>query len=277
MLLSVNYSIELAGLLERGQVRVDRIKCAEWPDMIADARRLRHPVYVHFPLDAGSSTGRPPNFAEALAMARDTDTPYVNLHLVTWQRDFPEWAADSDDPELLHRVTQRMIADVRAAADVIGIERIIVENIPYFGASGEFHRASVEPDDIRQVVAETGAGFLLDISHARIAAHYLGVDAADYICKLPVAQLRELHVTGIREHNGRLADHMDLGDEDWRWVEWAMRHIRSGAWSTPWTVAFEYGGVGKPFAWRSDARVLAEQVPRLFEIVRESHSPPPPL
>src|SRR5215211_7136556 len=89
MELSVNYSLELADLLKRDAVRVDRIKCADWPDMIADARKLR-PVYVHFPLDAGSPTGRPANYAVADQMARETDTPYVNLHLVTWQRDFPE-------------------------------------------------------------------------------------------------------------------------------------------------------------------------------------------
>jgi uncharacterized protein (UPF0276 family) len=267
MQLSVNYSLELADLLQRKAVRIDRIKCADWPDMIAAAEKLLA-VYVHFPLDAGSATGRPPNFADADRMARQKNTPYVNLHLVSWQRDFPEWPAESDDAELLRRVRQRMIADVRAAAAVIGMDRLILENIPYFGAAGEFHRASAEPDVIREVITETGAGFLLDLSHARIAARCMNLDAADYISKLPVGRLRELHITGIREHDGRLADHMELGEEDWRWVEWAMANIRSGAWSRPWTVALEYGGIGKPFAWRSDAAVLASQVPRLDEMVK---------
>jgi uncharacterized protein len=269
MELSVNYSLPLAELLKRGAIRVDRVKCADWPDMIAEARKLGR-IYVHFPLDAGSPTGRPADYARADRMARETDTPYLNMHLVTWQRDFPEWPADSTDPDLLHRVTQRMNADVRAAAGVFGIERIIVENIPYFGAAGEFHRASVEPDVIRQVVAETGAGFLLDISHARLAAHYMNCDPVEYVEKLPVARLRELHVTGIREHDGRLADHMELADEDWRWIERAMANIRSGAWAKPWTVAFEYGGIGKPFAWRTDASVIAEQVPRLYDLVKST-------
>jgi hypothetical protein len=77
---------ELENLLRAGKVRVDRIKCADWPDMIATARKLA-PVYVHFPLDAGTTSGRAPNFADADRMARQSDTPYVNLHLVTWQRD----------------------------------------------------------------------------------------------------------------------------------------------------------------------------------------------
>ena len=51
------------------------------------------------------------------------------------------------------------------------------------------------------------------------------------------------------QHNGRLADHMDLRNDDWQWVEHAARRIRAGDWATPWTVAFEYGGVGESFDW----------------------------
>ena len=264
---SVNYSIELAELLREGRIEVDRIKCADWPDMIAAARQIR-PVYVHFPFDAGSPKGRPARFAEADAMARDTDTPYVNLHLVTYHRDFPELPADSEDPTLTARVIDQMLADVAAAAKVVGRERLILENIPYFGAGSEFHRASVEASVISRIVRETGSGFLFDLSHARIAAHYLGLDAHEYVAQLPLDQLREFHITGVRHHKTRLADHMDLLEEDWRWVELAMQRIRAGDWATPWTVALEYGGIGEHFKWRTEKRVLAEQVPRLWDAVK---------
>ena len=137
-----------------------------------------------------------------------------------------------------------------------------------FGQSSEFHRACVEPRVIRLVVGETGCGFLLDLSHARIAAHYLGVDPREYVLSLPVEHLRELHVTGVRPVKDRLADHMDFADEDWTWTAWALDHIRAGRWPTPWTVALEYGGVGEPFKWRSERRVIEEQVPRLYGMVR---------
>jgi uncharacterized protein len=136
-----------------------------------------------------------------------------------------------------------------------------------FGPAGEFHRACVEPAVIRRVVEQTGCGFLLDLSHARIAAHYLGVDPHDYVAQLPTERLRELHLTGVRQVKSRLADHMDLTEKDWQWAEFAMRRIRAGDWSRPWTVAFEYGGVGEPFKWRTDKAVLAEQVPRLYDLV----------
>ena len=49
-----------------------------------------------------------------------------------------------------------------------------------------------------------------------------------------------------------------------------MHKIHAGEWPTPWAVALEYGGVGEPFAWRTDKRFLAEQVPRLFEMVKKT-------
>src|SRR5688500_5902491 len=264
MQLSVNYSVELAELLRDGHVQVDRIKCADWPDMIATARPLR-PVYVHFPFDAGTPTGRHGDLAAADAMARDTNTPYVNLHLVSYRRDF----ADDDTAGVI----DQMLADIDAAAHAVGRERIVLENIPYFAAGAtpdtDYHRASVDAAVISRVVRASGCGFLLDTSHARIAAHYLGVDPHAYVAQLPLDRLRELHLTGVRAHNSRLADHMDLRDDDWRWAEHAVQRIRSGDWATPWTVALEYGGVGEAFLWRSDKSVLAEQVPRLWEMVKK--------
>jgi len=60
---------------------------------------------------------------------------------------------------------------------------------------------------------------------------------------------------------------MQLGEEDWSFFTWAMDRIRAGDWSTPWMVAFEYGGIGDPFKWRSESSVIAEQVPRLYDMV----------
>jgi uncharacterized protein (UPF0276 family) len=161
-----------------------------------------------------------------------------------------------------------MIADTRAAIERLGRDRVIVENIPWFGAEGEFHRPSVESAVIDEVFRTTDAGFLLDLSHARIAAHYLGVDPRKYIQSLPEQALRELHVTGVRMHETRLADHLDLQDEDWEIFDWAMERIARGEWARPWMVAFEYGGIGEPFKWRSSIDVLREQAPRMYEKVR---------
>ena len=264
---AINYSVEAADLLAAGKIRVDRIKCADWPDMIATARELG-PVYVHFPFDVGSRSGREADFDRADQMARQTNTPYVNFHIVSYDRDFPEFPTETDEPSMGETFLDWLIYDVEHAAKRLGKDRVIIENIPYFAPRGEFHRHSVDARIINRAVAETGVGFLLDISHARIAAHYLGVDPRSYIESLPVAHLRELHITGIRQHKTRLADHMEMADEDWPFVDWSLDRIRSGDWARPWLVAFEYGGIGDPFKWRSRADVIEQQTPRLYEAVR---------
>jgi hypothetical protein len=251
---SVNYSVEAAQLIAEGKIRVDRLKCADWPDMIATAGRIA-PVYVHFPFDVGSVSGRVADYDVALPMMRETDTPYMNFHIVSYSRDPADGFYD------------RLVCDVHGAAERVGKDKIVIENIPWFGEGCEFHRYSVDARMISSAMRETGAGFLLDLSHARIAAHYLGIDPREYIESLPVNQLRELHVTGIRMHKTRLADHMELGDQDWEFARWAMERIEVGEWSRPWMVAFEYGGIGEPFNWRSRREVIEEQAPRLFEMV----------
>ena len=93
------------------------------------------------------------------------------------------------------------------------------------------------------------------------------MDEKDYIAALPLDKLRELHITGVQMHEGRLRDHLPLTENDWEMTAWASAQIRAGAWACPGVVALEYGGVGPAFEWRSDSGVLSEQVPRLYHLI----------
>ncbi|MCP4429011.1 MAG: DUF692 family protein, partial [Chloroflexi bacterium] len=141
---------------------------------------------------------------------------------------------------------------------------------------------------ISRVVEEVGCGFLLDISHARLAARYLGVDAKIYIKGLPVEHIREIHVTGmqyftgdwvervkragidtavIQPYIGQFMDHLPMTDPDWAFLAWGLRQIASGQWREPWALSFEYGGIGMLWEAIADGDALLEQVPRLCEMV----------
>ncbi len=264
--LAINFSPQAAQLLADGKIHIDRFKCPDWPDMIEEASALA-PVYVHFPLDAGTLSGRSCNLDAVEAMARATRTPFVNYHLVAYARDFTDASPESDDPPVTGTVLERACTELSRAVERFGDERVIVENIPYFGPGGKYMRASVDPTVIRSIIDSTGCGFLLDLSHARIAAHYLGVDPHAYVMSLPVSHLRELHLTGIEMIDGKLLDHMPLGEEDLAWARWAMDRIAAGEWSRPEIVAFEYGGIGAPFKWRSEASVIERDVKVLNEML----------
>ena len=141
---------------------------------------------------------------------------------------------------------------------------------------------------LRRAVEATGCGFLLDLSHAQLAARVLGIDPYAYIEALPVTRIREIHVTGVQRFEGiwvdrartfgveesfieqvagQYLDHLPMIDEDWEILSWALDRIREGAWATPQIVAYECGGIGPLFAATTIPEVLAEQVPRLYDMV----------
>lgn len=147
---AVNYAPETASLHRAGKIPLDRFKCPDWPEMIAEARCVA-PVYIHFPLIVGVGTGEGIDGAIAEAVVRD----------------------------------------VEAIAARFGPERVIVEND--YGGKGAHPRAALLPEVIAQVVEETGVGFLFDLSHARLAAPQVGLGPCEYIARLPLHRLREMH------------------------------------------------------------------------------------
>lgn len=266
MQFALNYSPQAASLLDAGALDIDRFKCPDWPDLIAAARAYR-PVYVHFEL----RTDRRHLTAETLdAAARwrdETSTPYINAHIIPARGSFLDMPVDTADPGDERAVFECLLDGAAALVERFGAEHVIIENVPYYGRAGETPRPAVLPDTIRRVVEETGCGFLLDISHARLAARHLGMDEAAYLGQMPGERLREIHVTGIgRDPDGRVCDHLALTGEDWRWVGRVLDRVRAGEWAAPWAMAFEYGGIGPLFEWRSERDVIAAQVPRLVEL-----------
>ena len=112
---------------------------------------------------------------------------------------------------------------------------------------------------------------LLDLSHASITAQSLNTNPYTFISEFPVRRLKEIHITGLGIHDGELNDHLEMTDRDWQQFEWALGNIRMGEWHTPEIIAFEYGGTGAPFVWRSESRVLLEQVPRFNQLIHNGN------
>lgn len=257
MQFALNYSPQAAALLTEGKISIDRFKCPDWPDLIAEAQAV-HPVYVHFDLKAGGGKLDKVNWAQIETLLVQTETAYVNLHLIVpaSRRALP--AAEK---------RAQMIEDVTAFTRRFGADRVIVENIPYRGIEGKYDPICVQAEVFHQLLAETGAGLLLDISHGRITAASLGLDERGYIESLPLHRLRELHVTGLHQIDGVPTDHLDMLPADWEMFDWMMGKIRAGAVPQPMMVSFEYGGITDKFDWRSRPDVIASQVPRLYAAV----------
>ncbi len=267
MHLAINYSSQAAKLVQSGRINIDYFKTPDWEWMVTEALHFR-PVAVHFTLEAGNEGLGHLNWGVVEHIAQITATPYINLHLDSKREHFPGMPVNTTSPSDINRVFEVLQSDVMTVVKRFGSNRVIVENAPFRGEIGNTLRPCIDPDLITRIVQETGCGLLLDISHAYISAHYLGMDPIEYFSYLPVHQIKEMHFSGIHQLNGQLMDHLSILDEDWQRLKWVLERIKTGEWSQPWMIAFEYGGVGVEFEWRSDTDVIAGQVPELFEVIK---------
>ncbi len=267
MHLALNYSPPAAQLVQSGQINIDYFKTPDWEWMVNEAQILK-PVAVHFTLEAGNNCLGQVDWHQLEQLAYITGTPYINLHLDSKQSYFPWLSVDTNFKPDIDQVLKVILSDVMMFVNHFGSDRIIVENSPYHGDTGNTLRLCVEPELITRVVEETGCGLLLDISHAVIAANQLGMHPKEYIYLLPVNKVRELHFAGIHHIKGRWMDHLSILKRDWHWLDWVLTRIQTGEWNIPWLLAFEYGGVGPEFEWRSDPKIMIEQIPLLSERVK---------
>ncbi len=266
MQFAINYSPQAENLWREGAIGVDLFKCPDWPDLVEHVSGF-HKVYVHCSLLAGRGRLQAADTTRLQRWLDQTDTRVINTHFTANRRDFSSPQAVSAEA-----VIERAVQDLESLGDQIPVEAIVIENIPFPdpGWNDDMLPEVVDPAVISEVVRRAGCGFLLDIAHAIRACEGMGqADVKAYLEALPVHALRELHVVGILpepDENGVRQDHFAMTDKDWVIAEWALSQIRQGKWRRPDTLAFEYGGVGEHFAWRSDEAVIAEQAPRLYRM-----------
>jgi hypothetical protein len=261
MELAVNYSPQAAELLKTGQIDFDLFKTPNWHDMVAEAMTY-HPVYVHFDINVGVDKTATIDWAEVEDFLAKTGTEMINVHVVA-----PE-TLNAGNEKVVDAFLDTVITEVQLICKRFGEDRVIAENVPLPVTGKPYLRPVAMPRFFQRLVSETGCGMLLDLAHASITAITLQTEPIAFFSEFPIRRLREIHVTGLGIHKGEIHDHMELRDHDWCLFESAIQKIRMGSWRAPEIIAFEYGGTGAPFIWRSDPQVLLTQVPRLRSLVQ---------
>lgn len=259
MKLAVNYSSPLINLIKNKTIQLDLIKCPDWDGMLSVAEGHGQ-VTIHFDMDAGLGNTFNVDFARIRALMDRTFTPHVNTHLVT-PKHF-----DPDNPVEVEKIKRLWRDEILLMIDHFGSDAVALEQFPYTESTPNI-KVATEEGTFSQVINDTGCRLLLDLSHAAITADTRQIDVRDYIRALPLERLAEIHINGIKPYNGVLTDHFELGPQDWDLLEWALDEISSGHWRKPEIVAFEYGGVGQTFMWRTNPEVLKTQVPILYKMV----------
>jgi uncharacterized protein (UPF0276 family) len=151
-----------------------------------------------------------------------------------------------------------IVATARALAAALPVP-LLLENLDYW-PTGAYEYVS-EPDFVASVIEDAGVEFLLDIAHAQVAAARLGMRSDDYLDRLPLHRIRQIHVSGPRVRDGVLIDaHEPLTDEDYRLLGRVLRARRPSA------VTFEYHGV--------EGSAVAGELPRLRVFLGADNSLP---
>ena len=258
MRFAVNYSTKLAELVKAGKLEFDLFKCPEWDGLLKAAIAVK-PVYLHLDITVGRDEVQKLDFEKLRKLLTETHTPHVNCHLA----GMPELKVGNKADR--NKLLKQWIKEIEVLKQEFAGYPVISENLPFEPLIPEYQLAS-DLKLISEAIIETDTGLLLDISHARITADTLGIDYQDYIENLPLDRLHEVHITGVCRYHGFLEDHFEMQPHDWPSAKWAAERIRLGAWREPEIVAFEYGGVGEWFSWRTETWALEEQVPRLFKM-----------
>lgn len=74
---------------------------------------------------------------------------------------------------------------------------LVMENIPGFFSVE--HAQMSEAEFLRRFFKRTGCGFLIDVPHIWLAAHYKGIDAREYLVDFPLERVVEIHVAGVAD------------------------------------------------------------------------------
>ena len=89
---------------------------------------------------------------------------------------------------------QRFCDNALVLRDAMGAP-LVMENIPGFFS---VRRAQMtEAEFLRRFFEQTGCGFLIDIPHIWLAAHYRGIDPRQYLADFPLDRVVEIHVAGV--------------------------------------------------------------------------------
>ena len=237
MKLCVNYLEETKALLEEGKIDfIDYIKLYSINSDLSPLKWCitKKDVMFHGIVGENGSNIADKNFF----LNRDLDlqrryyditkTPYISMHINALEEPIP------NEHEAIFNIKK----NVERLRKEFGRE-VILENIPGIIGRGE-HNFYSNPDFISKVINETSCGFLFDIGHAKVASEVLNISFENYVKRLPMDKIIEVHLAGCMKNlNGNLvANHSKMHEEDYEFLKNLLKTS-----NTLRTVTLEYGTI----------------------------------
>ena len=245
MRLACNYYEETEWLAREGRIAVD---CFKYPSLGFQMKAFDDPGLAEYGAMAARVREYGPLLLHGLGQ-RDNDIGRADFK----ERFDPEFTGRileisgirgvslhlcGGDTELPVGERKRIIVDhIRYLREALGaLEFLSLENVdgnPYSDMT--YSDCCVDPDFIREVVEEADTEYLLDISHAYGAALARGMDVREYIGRLPLNRLYEIHINGWMHTERGMMAHTRIHEEGYELLEEVLSRTK------PRIVTLEYG------------------------------------
>ena len=179
---------------------IDHLAMADPPaadDPYFSQIRQRFPLLLHDYLGQLSD----PLSDHALERARRLQDvyrgPWIAEHFQCLHTEDGKYTLDYVFPPLYtEEFLHRFVSNAYRLRDFVGAP-LVMENIPGFFSVE--HAQMSEAEFLRRFFDATGCGFLIDVPHLWLAAHYQQRDAREYISEFPLDKVVEIHVGGVED------------------------------------------------------------------------------
>jgi uncharacterized protein (UPF0276 family) len=278
MKLACNYYLETEKLFDEGKIELDYfkypavgfhmdiLKDLDVFEAFCDKLTSKRPVLLHGlyppPYDLASPAFQADFNSESVnRLLKMTKTPGISLHAMLSR--LPE-GADFENIFSTVAANARFLKEKYGAMDFVALE-----NFDHVDRYGDI----VKPEFINRLLDESGCDFVLDISHAYYASRGLCVGFHDYLRKLPLEKVVEIHINGWIENKNGLMSHIKIYEEAYQALREVLQHC------APKIITVEYGRaddkisagcpVISPDKINPDAeKEIAEQMNRIGEMIK---------
>ena len=194
------YNPHLGAELAAGGGSIDHLAMADPPrtdDPYWPKIRERYTLLLHDYLGQLSEPYDERSIERARALAALYETPWVAEHFQCLHTKDGTYNLNYVFPPLYtEEFLQRFVANANALKARLD-QPLVMENIPGFFDV----KASQMPEPVwlRRFFEATDTGFLLDLPHVWLEAHYRGMKPERWLAEFPLEGVVELHVAGVEE------------------------------------------------------------------------------
>lgn len=194
------YNPHLAGELLEAPVQIDHLAMADPPaagDPYFEAVRDKYVLLLHDYLGQLSEPFDERNIQRARSLAELYRTPWVAEHFQCLHTTDGAFNLDYVFPPLYtDEFLGRFIDNANLLAARLD-QPLVMENIPgFFDVNTE---QMPEPLWLRRFFEATAAGFLLDLPHVWLQAHYRNTSPEKWLEEFPLDHVTEIHVAGVED------------------------------------------------------------------------------